>query len=116
MHHFLAMEGLQAGADLLDDTAHRFKVGLWIVDHPLGERLPVDIFHRDIEKVALARSRLEHMRAVDAPRHPFFHHEAFKVFGISCISTAGILRRQNSRSRRRWRDRRGFGPRHAIAG
>ena len=54
MQHLHAVEGAQALGDLLDDAAHRFQVGLRIVDHPLRQRLAVDVFGHDIEEVALA--------------------------------------------------------------
>ena len=58
--------------------------GLRVVDHPLRQRLPVDVFGDDIEKIALARRQagFQHMRAVDAPRHPFLHQEALQIGGI----------------------------------
>ena len=54
-------KALQALGDLLDDAAHRFEVGLRIVDHPLRQRLPVDEFgrrHRGSCALAAARSGL----------------------------------------------------------
>ena len=42
VQHLLAVEGLQAPADLLDDAAHDLEVGPRVVDHPLRERLAVD--------------------------------------------------------------------------
>jgi hypothetical protein len=68
----------------LDDAAHGFQVGFWIVDHPLRQRLPVDVFGRDVQEVALAlqQAGFQHMRAVDPPRHPLLHHEPLEVSRI----------------------------------
>ena len=81
MQHFHPVKRLQAPGDLLDDAADGLEIGLGIVDHPLGQRLPLDELHRDVEVVALPRLRagLQHMRAVDAAGDPFLHHEALEI-------------------------------------
>ena len=78
------MEGAQPGGYLLDDAPHRFHVRPGIVDHPLLQRLPLDILRRDVQIVPLPRLRtgLEHVGIVDAAGDPFFHQEAFEIFGI----------------------------------
>ena len=84
MQHLLAMERAQALGNLLDDAAHGLNARLRIVDHPLRQRLPVDEFGDDVEEVPLAlrQARLQHVRAVDPPRHPLLHHEPLQVVGI----------------------------------
>ncbi len=81
VQHLHPVKGAQALGDLLDDAAHRFQIRLWIVDHPLGQGLPVDEFGHDIEEVALAgmRKRFQYMRAVDAPGDPLLHHESLQI-------------------------------------
>jgi hypothetical protein len=60
------------------------RLGFRIVDHPLRQRLPVDVFGRDIQEIALAlqQAGFQHMRAVDPPRHPLLHHEPLQIGGI----------------------------------
>ena len=93
----------------------RLEVGPRIVGHPLRERLALDVFHRDVQEAALARSRigLQHVRAVHAPRDPFLQHEALEV---APGRPAGRRRASSARRARRSRDLRpgrdGCAPRH----
>ena len=77
----MPVKGAETLGDLFDDAAHGFQVRFRIVDHPLGQGLPVDEFHDDVEVIALAgvQARLQDMRAVDAPGGPFLHHEAPEI-------------------------------------
>ena len=81
MQHFHAVKRTQAPGDLLDDVAHRLDVRLRIVDHPLRQRLPVNIFRDGINEVPFTRrrDRLQHVGVVDAPRDPLLHQEAFEI-------------------------------------
>ncbi len=80
VQHFLAVKRPQTPGNLFDDAAYRFEFRLRIVDHPLGQGLPIDEFGRHIKKVALARrAGLEDMRAVDAASDPFLHHESLQI-------------------------------------
>ena len=58
-----------------------------MVAHPLRQGLALDELHRHVEVAARpgAAMRLDHVRAVDAPRDPLFHHEAVE---------AGVVLRQ----------------------
>ena len=81
MQHFHAVKRLHPFGDLLDDAAHGFQCGFWVVDHPLRQRLACDKLGDDIQKIPFARLQagLQHMRAVDTPRDPLFHQKAFQI-------------------------------------
>ena len=69
---------------MLDYPTHRFEVGPRVVDHPLRQRLTLNVFGNDVDKVALAglRKCLEDMGVGYPPRDPLFHHKAFQIFGV----------------------------------
>ncbi len=98
MQHLHAVKSAQALRDLLNNSAHCLDIRLRVIDYPLRERLTLDIFHCDIKIIPLSRGRprFQDMRAVDALRDPFFHHEAAEIGGIA----AQIDRRYFERDRR----------------
>ena len=81
MQHLHPVERLQALGDLLDNSAHGFQVRFRIVDHPLGQGLPIDEFRHDVQIISPSRldAGLQDVGAVDAPGDPFFHHESLQV-------------------------------------
>src|SRR2546430_14034500 len=85
MQHFHPVKRLQPSGDLLNDPPYSLQIRSWIVDHPLGQSLPVDKFHDDIEVVSLSglKARLQDMGVIDAPRDPLFHHEPLQIASVA---------------------------------
>ncbi|MNZ48412.1 hypothetical protein D3C78_661580 [compost metagenome] len=81
VEHLQAVKGTQPQGDLLDDAAHRFQVGIGVIDHPLPQSLPVDELAGGIEIVAPARGHpgLQDVGAVDAPGDPLLGQQALQV-------------------------------------
>jgi len=81
VQHFQAVEGAQAAGDLLDDAAHGFQVRLWMVEHPLRQRLAIDKFAHRVQVAALPRWRtgLDHMRIVQAAGDPLLQQKALQI-------------------------------------
>jgi len=80
MDHLQPVESLQPLGDLLEEAAHHGQFRLRVVDHPLRQRLPLDVFGDDVDGLALAgvRTRPENVRIIDAAGNPFFEQEAFE--------------------------------------
>ena len=78
------MKRLQPPRDLLDDSAHGFQRRPRVVDHPLRQRLAIDVLRHRVEIVALASGleRLRDMSTVEASRNPLFHQEPFDVRSV----------------------------------
>ncbi len=93
MQHFQTVEGAQTAGDLLDDAAHRFQVRLWMVEHPLRQRLAVDVLADRVQVAALPRWRagLDHVRVVEAPGNPFFQQKALQIGGVATQIERGRL-------------------------
>jgi hypothetical protein len=55
-----------------------------MINHPLSQRLALDVLRHHIEMAPLTRVRqsLEDMGAVQTPRDPLLHHEAPQMVGI----------------------------------
>ncbi len=93
MQHLQAVEGAHAAGDLLDDAAHGFQVRLWVVEHPLRQRLAVDEFAHGVQVAALPRRRagLDHVGIVEAPGDPLFQQEALQIGGVATQIERGRL-------------------------
>ena len=85
MQHLLAVKRAQASGYLLNDAAHGFQFRLRMIDHPLREGLSVGEFRHHVKVVALSQMQagFQHMRAVNAPGDPLFHHEPLQVSRIA---------------------------------
>ncbi len=96
VHHVQPVQGAQALRHLADDGAHHRQPRPRMVVQPLRQGLALDEFGQQIKEVARAavRHRPQHVRTVDAARHPFLHQEAFDVGRIALQVGGGRLDHQ----------------------
>ena len=84
VNHFQPVKGLQALGDLFEDGTHGRQIRFGIVDHPLGQRLTLDVLGNDMD--ALPGPGLgagfEDVGAADATGNPLFKQETFKSGGV----------------------------------